>query len=211
MHQVPTLAAREKLVEMGYITRLRSTFRRWYCQNLQQWQTTPDHSYFVINRMRSLQSWPQQDPSQRLFEINYHQYKAMWDHMCLWSDRYIYYYYMMKFSSNFRNNTNPEPEWLEAWWKKFGLNSSAIHLDVIETWQFIHQVNLSDNVHRLGQISNTGFMNMFIDEKHPWVIRIKYVLQQEEDSNENPNMYREVFKQHWDPYRFNHFHDQPVK
>ena len=54
-------------------------------------------------------------------------------------------------------------------------------------------------------------MNMFIDEKHPWVIRIKYVLQQEEDRNEDPNMYREVFTQHWDPYRFNHFHDQPVE
>ena len=196
---------------MGDIAKIRSTFRRWYCENLQQWHTTPDHSYFVINRMISLQSWPQQDPSQRLFEINYHQYKAMWDHMCLWSDRYRYYYWMMKFSSNFRNNTNLELEWLEAWWKNFGLNSSAIHLDVIETWQFVHQVNLADNVHRLGQISNTSFMNMFIDEKHPWVIRIKYVLQQEEDSNEDPNMYQEVFTQHWDPYHFNHFHDQPVE
>jgi len=39
---------------------------------------------------------------------------------------------MMKFSSNFRNNTNLELEWLEAWWKKFGLNSSAIHPDIIE-------------------------------------------------------------------------------
>jgi hypothetical protein len=73
----------------------------------------------------------------------------------------------MKFSSNFRNNTNPEPEWLEAWWKNFGLNSSAIHPGVIEIWKFVHQVNLSNNVHCLGQISNIGFMNMLIDEKHP--------------------------------------------
>jgi hypothetical protein len=117
----------------------------------------------------------------------------------------------MKFSSNFINNTNPEPKWLESWWKMFGLNSSAIHPDIIETWKFVHQLNLLDNVHHLGQISNTGFMNMFIDEKHHWVIRIKYVVQQEEDSNEDPNMYREVFTQHWDPYHFNHFHDEPLE
>jgi hypothetical protein len=54
-------------------------------------------------------------------------------------------------------------------------------------------------------------MNMFIDEKHPWVIRNKYVLQQQEDSNQDPNMFREVFTQHWDPYRFNHFQDQPIE
>ena len=63
MHQASTLPAQEKLIEMGDITRLRSTFRRWFCQNSQQWRETPDHSYFMINRMRALQSWPQQDAS----------------------------------------------------------------------------------------------------------------------------------------------------
>ena len=99
----------------------------------------------------------------------------------------------MKFSSNFINNTNPEPEWLEAWWKKFGLNPSAINPDIIDNWQFVNQMDLSDNIHRLSQISNASFMQMFINEKLPWVIRIKYVLQKEEDNNEDPKMYREVF------------------
>jgi hypothetical protein len=36
MHQASTLPAREKLIEMGDITTLRSTFRRWFCQNYQE-------------------------------------------------------------------------------------------------------------------------------------------------------------------------------
>jgi hypothetical protein len=114
----------------------------------------------------------------------------MWDHMCLWSDWYKYYYCMIKFASNFRSNTNLEPTWLETWWKKFGLNPSAIQPDVLDVEQMFHHLNLSNNVHHLSQISDTGYMTSFINEKHPWVIRTKYVLQQKEYSDEDPMMVR---------------------
>ena len=52
---------------------------------------------------------------------------------------------------------------------------------------------------------------LFTREKHLWVIWEKYVLQQDEDQNEDPKMYREIYTQHWDPYLFNHFHDQPME
>lgn len=94
----------------------------------------------------------------------------MWDYICLWSDRYKYYYCMVKFATHFRANTNLDPEWLEDWWKKFGLNPSAIHPDVFEVEQMFHQLNLFNNVYRLNQISNSGYMNSFINERHPWVI-----------------------------------------
>jgi hypothetical protein len=103
-------------------------------------------------------------------QINYHQYQAMWDHICLWSDRYKYYYCIINFSSHFRSNNNPEAAWLETWWKKFGLNPSAIHPDVLNVEQMFHHLNLSDNVHRLNQISRIGYMTNFINENHPWVI-----------------------------------------
>lgn len=69
---------------------------------------------------------------------------------------------MVKFATHFRANTNLDPEWLEDWWKKFGLNPSAIHPDVFEVEQMFHQLNLFNNVHRLNQISNSGYMNSFI-------------------------------------------------
>lgn len=135
----------------------------------------------------------------------------MWDHVFLWTDRYRYSYCMVKFSEQLRINTTPEPDWFETWWKGFGLNPSTIHPEVIDTEQMFHHLNLSNNVHKLNQISNAGYQTIFTKEKHLWVIRTKYVLQQNEDSDEDPKMYREIYTQHWDPYHFNHFHDQPVK
>jgi hypothetical protein len=213
MHQAPTIAARQKLVEMGDISRIRSANRNWFCQHSQQWSQTYAYSYFEIHRMRTLQSWPQSDPYEKLFQINYFQYKAMWDHVCLWTDRYRYYYCMVKFSEQFRTNTTPEPDWFDTWWKRFGLNPSAIHPDVIDTAQMFlfHQRNFPNTVHKLKQITDAEYRMLFTREKHPWVIRAKYVLQQDEDRDEDPKMYREIYTQHWDPYQFNHFHDQPVE
>lgn len=52
----------------------------------------------------------------------------------------------------------------------------------------------------------------FLSEKSiHGVIRTWYVLQQDEDHDEDPKMYREIYTQHWDPDRFRHFHDQPVE
>ena len=140
---------------MGDLSRIKSANRNWFCQQTQTWNQTPARNFFQINRMRDLQSWPHQDPNERLFEINYFQYKAMWDNVCLWTDRYRYYYCMIKFSVQFVSF--PEPDWLLDWWKKFGLNSSAIHLDVIDTarmFLFPHR-NFPDTVYNLEQISES--------------------------------------------------------
>jgi hypothetical protein len=147
-HQASTIASRQKLVDMGDITRVRSPSRSWFCSNTLQWRHNLDHSYYIINRMRTLQSWPQQDPYATLFQINYFQYEAMWDCFCLWTDIYKYYYCMVKFSDNFM--LMPEPSWFNSWWKKSGLNSSAIHPEVINTGQMLYNLNLSNKVYKLG-------------------------------------------------------------
>ena len=83
----------------------------------------------------------------------------MWDHVFLWTDRYRYYYCMVKFSDQFRENTTPEPDWLDTWWKRFGLNPSAIHSDVIDTAQMFlfHQRNFPNTVLNLNQISDAEY------------------------------------------------------
>jgi hypothetical protein len=59
--------------------------------------------------------------------------------------------------------------------------------------------------------SEEEYKMLFIREIHPWIIRTKYILEQDEDNNEDPTIYREIYTQHWDPYRFCHFHDQPME
>jgi hypothetical protein len=102
---------------------------------------------------------------------------------------------MVKFSDQFRANTMPEPDWFDTWWKRFGLNPSAIHPDVIDTAQMFlfHQRNFPNTVLNLNQISDAEYRILFTREKHLWVIRPKYVLQQDEDRIEDPKMYREIY------------------
>jgi hypothetical protein len=95
MHQAITIAAREKLVEMRDLSRIRSANREWFDQQTQRWQETPAWNFFQINRMRTVQDWPNGNPEEILFNINYHQYKAMWFNICLWTDIYKYYYCMI--------------------------------------------------------------------------------------------------------------------
>jgi hypothetical protein len=134
-----------------------------------------------------------QDPSERLFEINYFQYKSMWYNVCLWTNRYKYYYCMIKFSVPFVSL--PEPDWLLDWWKKFGLNPSSIHPEVIDTARMFMFPNrrFPGTVHNLQQFSENDYKMFFIRERHPWVIRTRYVLQQDEESDEDPEMYREIY------------------
>lgn len=158
--------------------------------------------------MRTLQSWPNQDPHERLFEINYFQYKAMWYNVCLWTDRYRYYYCMINFFVPFI--TFSKPDWLSDWWKKYGLNPSGIHPDVTKTARmFLFPNRRLQTVHDL--YSEEEYKMLFIRERHLWIIRTRYVLQQDEDNDEDPELYREVYNQHWDSYRFRHFHDHPVE
>jgi hypothetical protein len=112
--------------------------------------------------MRTLQSWTNQDPHARIFEINYFQYKEMWYNVYLWTDSYIYYYCMIKFSVPFVSF--PEPDWLLDWWKKFRLNPRYIHPDVIETARMILFPNrrLPGNVHNLEQFSKDEYKMFFI-------------------------------------------------
>jgi hypothetical protein len=118
---------------------------------------------------------------------------------------------MIKFSMPFVSF--PEPDWLLDWWKKFGLNPSGIHPDVIEIARMFLFPNrrLPGNVHNLEQFYEDEYKMFFIRERHPWVIRTRYVLQQDEESDEDPEMYREIYTQHWDPDRFRHFHDHPME
>jgi hypothetical protein len=75
MHQASTIASREKLVEMRDLSRIRSANREWFDQQTQRWQETPAWNFFQINRMRTIQDWPNGNPEEKLFNINYHQYK----------------------------------------------------------------------------------------------------------------------------------------
>lgn len=193
MHHASTIASRQKLVEMGDLSRIEYANREWFDQQTQTWEETPAWNYFQINRMRTLQSWPNQDPNERLFNINYEQYKAMWYNICLWTDRYKYYYCMISFSVSFI--IFPEPDWLADWWQKFGLNPTGIDSEVTETTRMFLFPNR--NLQNISDLyTEEEYKMLFIRERHPWIIRTKYVLHQEEDSNEDPTLYREVYTQH---------------
>jgi len=71
MHHASTIASRKKLVEMGDLSRIRFANREWFDHQTQTWEETLAWNFFQINRMRTLQSWPNQDPDERLFNINY--------------------------------------------------------------------------------------------------------------------------------------------
>jgi hypothetical protein len=132
----------------------------------------------------------------------------MWYNVCLWTDRYKYYYCMIQFSVSFI--LFPEPDWLADWWQKFGLNPIGINPEVTETARMFLFPNR--NLQNISDLySEEEYKMLFIRERHPWVIRTKYVLHQEEDSDEDPALYREVYTQHWDPYNFRHFHDYPME
>jgi hypothetical protein len=59
--------------------------------------------------------------------------------------------------------------------------------------------------------SEDEYKMMFVREKHPWIIGTKFILHQHRNYNHDPDLVREVYTQHWDPYYFNHFSDYPVE
>jgi len=132
----------------------------------------------------------------------------MWFNICLWTDRYKYYYCMIKFVDSFI--LSPEPDWLMEWWHKFGLNPVGIHPQVSKVGRmFLFHNRRLDTIVDL--FSEEEYKMLFVREKHPWVIQTKFVLHQEEDSDEDPELFREIYTQHWDPYNFHHFHDYPLE
>jgi hypothetical protein len=167
MHQTSTIASREKLVEMRDLSRIRSANREWFDQRTQRWHGTPAWNFFQINRMRTIQDWPNGNPEEKLFNMNYHQYKAMWFNVCLWIDRYKYYYYMIKFVDSFIPGL--EPDWLIEWRYKFGLNPVGIHPQVSEVGRmFLFPNRRLETIADL--FSEEEYNMMFVREKHPWVI-----------------------------------------
>jgi hypothetical protein len=64
--------------------------------------------------MRAITDWPNQDPDEKFFGIDYEQYKTMWFNICLWTGRFNFYYCMIKFAHSFKDWE--EPEWIMKWW-----------------------------------------------------------------------------------------------
>jgi hypothetical protein len=117
--------------------------------------------------MRTIQDWPNRDPEEKLFNITYHQYKSMWFNVYLWTDRYKYYYCMIKFAVTFILGL--ELEWLMEWWNKFGLKPVNIHPRVSKVPRgFLFQNRRLDTIKDL--FSEEEYKMLFIRERHPWVI-----------------------------------------
>jgi hypothetical protein len=206
MHQPITITSREKLIQFGDLTRLRGEDTQWYDRNTRGWSRSPVYHSFQINKMRSLSDWPQQNPEELLFGLNYEQYKEMWFNVCLWTSRFNFYYYMIKFAHDFRNWE--EPDWIMEWWNKFGLNLVGTNADVTENGKmFLHFTQPLDTISDL--FSEENYKELFVKEKHPWVLRTKFLLRQYQDPDHDPELVQEVYTQHWDPYYFNHFKDRP--
>jgi hypothetical protein len=206
IHQPITITSREKLIELGDLTRLRSADTQWYDHTTRSWMRSPVYHFFQINHMRALADWPQQNPENLVSGINYGQYKEMWFNAFLWTSRFNFFYCMIKFAHEFREWE--EPDWLINWWKTFGLNPVGINPDVTETGKmFIHFTRPLDYISDL--FSEEEYMEMFIREKHPWIIRTKFLLHPSENTDHDPDLMRHVYTQHWDPYYFNHFKDRP--
>ena len=80
-----------------------------------------------------------------------------------------------------------EPDWLADWWHKFGLHPSGIDPEVTEIARMFLFPNR--NLQTISDLySNEEYKILFIRERHPWIIRTRYVLQQDEDSDEDPEL-----------------------
>lgn len=100
-----------------------------------------------------------------------------------------------------------EPSWLMEWWEQFGMNPVGFNPEVSETARMFPQWHKSiDSISDL--YNEEQFKDIFIQEKYPWVLRTKFMLEDDEDNE--PILLRQVYTQHWDPYRFNFNHwDRP--
>jgi hypothetical protein len=71
IHQPITITSREKLIDLGDLTRLRIAETQWYEPAIRAWCRSHVYHSFQINRMRSLSDWHEQDPEEIVHGINY--------------------------------------------------------------------------------------------------------------------------------------------
>lgn len=92
------------------------------------------------------------------------------------------------------------------WWLHFGLNPVNINPEATETASMYPQWTRPLNtLHDL--YSEEEYKSIFILEKRLWILRTKFMLQNID--NEDPELLRQIYTQHWDPYLFNHFRNRP--
>lgn len=187
MHQPIISTSREKLIEMGDLTRLRTAETQWYEPSIRSWCRSPVYHSFEINHMRVVAEWPEGDPENVLHGLTYAQYKTTWFHAFLWKSRFEFFYTQIRFAHMFREFE--EPSWIIEWWEKFGLNPVGINPEVSETARMFptwyrHLNSISD------LYDEENFKDIFIQEKHPWVLRTKFMLKDDED--DEPILLRQV-------------------
>jgi len=96
------------------------------------------------------------------------------------------------------------------WWKQFGLKPVGINPEVTKTGKmFIFFTRPLEKNSDL--FPEEDYKSMFINEKHPLIIRTKFLLHQSDSYNHDPELFFEIYTQHWDPYTFNHFRDRPFE
>jgi hypothetical protein len=150
--------------------------------------------------MRAIAEWPEGDPENSIHGLSYAQYKATWFNAFLWKARTEKFYTQLRFAHMFQEFE--EPDWLQEWWETFGLHPVGINPQVSD---YISRFEPWDkNLETLGDLyEETEFKDIFIQEKHPWVIRTKFMFE-EENHNEDidPILLRQVYTMHWDPYTY---------
>lgn len=192
MHQRITITSREKLIEFGDLTRLRSAETQWYEPGVRAWCRSPVYHTFQINRMRALTDWPEQDPNELLYGLDYAQYQKSWFNAFLWRSRFDFFYTQVKFAHTFREWE--EPDMFMQWWQTFGLNPIGINPEVSETARmFLYHHQSLNFISDL--FSEEEFKEIFIKEKHPWILRTKFMLNPADD-NSDPELLRQVYTQH---------------
>lgn len=206
IHQPITITSREKLIEFGDLTRLRAADTQWYDHAARGWCRSPVYHSFQINRMRALADWPRQNPEELVHGLNYRQYRETWFNAFLWTSRFNFFYCQIKFAHMFWEWE--EPDWIMDWWQTFRINPVGINPNVTETGRmFLQYPRRLEFISDL--FSEEEYKGMFIQEKYPWILRTKFLLNPSEHSNNDPDLLRQVYTQHWDPYIFNHFKDRP--
>jgi hypothetical protein len=200
--------SREKLIDFGDISRLRVAEETWYDHTIRSWCRTPLYHSFQINHMRNVAEWPEGDPENYIHGLTYDQYKATWFSAFLWKARSENFFTQLRFNHIFQEFE--QPDWLQTWWETFGLHPVGINPQISE---YISRFEPWDkNLEVLGDLyTEEEFRDIFIQEKHPWVIRTKFMFEEENHNQDtDPILLRQVYTMHWDPYNyhFNHW-DRP--
>jgi hypothetical protein len=155
--------------------------------------------------MRNVAEWPEGDPTNSIHGLNYNQYKTCWYNAFLWKGRMEFFYTQLRFAHMFQYFE--EPDWLLEWWETFGLNPVSVNPQVSETVSRFEPWD--KNLETVADLyDDDEFLHIFMHEKHPWCLRTKFMIEEEE--NNDPILLRQVYTQHWDPYNFNFNHwDRP--